>query len=105
MSKPKQAFIRSYNSPLRLIYTLSELYCDGNYVDAPLAIATDAALPASTQNPAYDLSSYLPKDDYNYMVDDKMARKSTIYDLVYKANLAKKEMKKKSTNKKVENNN
>ena len=44
-------------------------------------------------------------DDYNYMVDDKMARKSTIYDLVYNANLAKKERKKKSTNKKVENNN
>ena len=43
-------------------------------------------------------------DDKNYMVDDRMARKSTIYDLVYKANLAKKEMKKKSTNKTVENN-
>ena len=49
-------------------------------------------------------SNIIKVDDKNYMVDDRMARKSTIYDLVYKANLAKKEMKKKSTNKTVENN-
>ena len=45
-------------------------------------------------------------DDDNYLVGDKPARKATINDLVEKAKVAKKEMKKKnSTNKKVENNN
>ena len=44
-------------------------------------------------------------DKDNYLVDGKPARKATVKDLMEKAKLAKKEMKKKSTNKKVENNN
>ena len=44
-------------------------------------------------------------DKDNYLIDGKPAKKATVQDLVEKAKLARKEMKKKSTNKKVENNN
>ena len=42
-------------------------------------------------------------DDNNYLVGDKRARKCTLDDLIKKVNETKKE-KRKSTNKKVENN-
>ena len=44
-------------------------------------------------------------DDDKFLVDDKPARKATLDDLMKKVRIIKREMKRKSTNKKVENNN
>ena len=113
--KAKQAIIRNIEKDYLSGATLKQISEDYSFTERQVRYIIDHYLKLNRKDYKKDIKRkeknmgkeqvIIKVDDDKFLVDDKAARKATLDDLMKKVRIIKREMKRKSTNKKVENNN
>ena len=114
-NKSKQAIIRNIEKDYLSGATIKQIAEDYSFTERQVRYIIDHYLKLNRKEYKRNLKrkeklmgkehEIIKVDDDKYLIDDKPAKKATIDDLIKKARIVKREMKRKSTNIKVENNN
>jgi hypothetical protein len=113
--KSKQAIIRNIEKDYLSGATLKQISENYSFTERQVRYIINHYLKLNRKDYKRDLKrkeknmgknhEVIKVDDDKFLVDDKPAKKATVDDLIKKAKIVKREMKRKSTNIKVENNN